>query len=122
MKLLVDKGLPRSTVEKLKLLNMESIHVDDIGIAATTDSEIINKAIQDSFIVVTLDSDFHTILASSDDNKPSVIRIRIEVLKADKLAEIIKSILESVKEELQNGVAVSVTEKRIRVRQPPLAY
>ena len=120
MKLLLDQGLPRSTVEKLKLLNIESIHVGDIGMAAATDLEIINKAIKDSFTVVTLDSDFHTILATSGDNKPSVIRILIEGLKVDKLAGIIESILESVKEELLNGVAISVTEKGIRVRQLPL--
>ena len=120
MKLLLDQGLPRSTVEKLKLLNIESIHVGDIGMAAATDSEIINKAIQDSFIVVTLDSDFHTILAASGDNEPSVIRIRMEGLKADKLSKLIESNLESAKEELQNGVAISATEKGIRVRKLPL--
>ena len=120
MKLLLDQGLPRSTVEKLKLLNIESTHVGDIGMAAATDSEIIQKALHESLTVVTLDSDFHTILATSGNNKPSVIRIRMEGLKADKLAGIICSIIESVSDELETGVAISVTEKGIRVRQLPL--
>ncbi len=120
MKLLLDQGLPRSTVEELKFLKIESVHVGDIGMASATDLEIIQKASQDSLIVITLDSDFHTILASSGDNKPSVVRIRMEGLKADKLAGIIFSVIESVSEELKTGIAVSVTEKGIRVRQLPL--
>jgi len=78
MKLLLDQGLQRSTVGKLMFLNIESIHVGDIGMAAATDLDIIQKALQDSLIIVTLASDFHTILASSGDNKPSVVRIRVE--------------------------------------------
>ena len=120
MKLLLDQGLPRSTVEKLKQVNIESIHVGDIGMAAATDLEIIQKASIESLIVITLDSDFHTILASSGEKKPSVIRIRMEGLKANRLASLITSVIESVSDELNNGVAISVTEKGIRVRKLPL--
>ena len=104
----------------MKLLRIESVHVGDIGMVAATDLEIIQKASQESLIVVTLDSDFHTILAASGDYKPSVIRIRMEGLKADKLAAIINSVIDSVSDELKTGVAISVTEKGIRVRQLPL--
>jgi len=64
MKLLLDQGLPRSTVLELQKLNIDSIHVGDIGMAASTDADIINKALEDGRLVVTLDSDFHTILAA----------------------------------------------------------
>lgn len=120
MKFLLDQGLPRSTVEKLKQINIDSTHVGDIGMASATDVEIIKKAYDDSFIVVTLDSDFHHILASMESNKPSVIRIRIEGLKADRLASLIQSLTISIPAELANGSAVSVTEKGIRVKSLPL--
>ena len=120
MRLLLDQGLPRSTVEKLKQLNINSFHVGDIGMAAATDKEIILKAKAESLTVVTLDSDFHTILAISNKNKPSVIRIRIEGLRADKLAGLIQSVIETASDEINSGAAISVTEKGIRVRKLPL--
>ncbi|MCF6334626.1 MAG: DUF5615 family PIN-like protein [Spirochaetales bacterium] len=89
MKLLLDQGLPRSTVLELHKLKIDSIHVGDIGMFASTDADIINKALKGSQIVITLDSDFHTILAVNGNIKPSVIRIRIEGLKSKKLSKII---------------------------------
>ena len=74
MKLLLDQGLPRSTVLELHKLSIDSVHVGDIGMSASTDSDIIKKAQEDGLIVVTLDSDFHTIhtiLATNDSKKPS---------------------------------------------------
>ncbi len=41
MKLLLDQELPRSTVLELQKLNIDSIHVGDIGMAASTDADII---------------------------------------------------------------------------------
>ncbi len=86
MKLLLDQGLPRSTVLELQKLNIDSIHVGEIGMASSTDSDIISKALNDGLTVVTLDSDFHTILATDESIKPSVIRIRIEGLKSRELS------------------------------------
>ena len=120
MKLLLDQGLPRSIVAELQKINIDSIHVGDIGMAASTDSEILKKALDESLTVITLDSDFHTILASLGNNKPSVVRLRIEGLKAKELAGIIKNVIESVKDEILNGAAISVNKKGIRVRSLPL--
>jgi predicted nuclease of predicted toxin-antitoxin system len=38
MKLLLDQGLPRSTVLELNKLNIDSIHDGDIGMANFTDA------------------------------------------------------------------------------------
>lgn len=83
--------------------------------------EILDKARQDNFIVVTLDSDFHSLLALEKTSKPSVVRIRIEGLKGKDVANIIKEVVEVSQSELQNGAAVSVTQSAIRVRLLPLA-
>ena len=53
MKLLLDQGLPRSTVLELHKLNIDSVHVGDIGMATSTDADIINRALDDDRIVVT---------------------------------------------------------------------
>jgi len=69
---------------------------------------------------VTLDADFHTLLARSGGAGPSVIRVRIEGLRAAGLADLFKDVLEICKEDLGNGAMVSVTEKAVRVRRLPL--
>ena len=55
MKLLLDQGLPHSTVEKLKQVNIESIHVGDIGIAVATDVLVIDHSSSHLFIIKNSD-------------------------------------------------------------------
>lgn len=46
MKLLLDQGLPRSTVPQLSKTGIEAVHVGEIGMAAAEDAEILAFAEQ----------------------------------------------------------------------------
>jgi predicted nuclease of predicted toxin-antitoxin system len=81
MKLLLDQGLPRSTVLHLRNQQIEAVHVGDRGLATATDSKLLDVGRQEGMVVVTLDADFHALLALSGVTGPSVIRIRIEGLR-----------------------------------------
>ena len=117
---LLDQGLPRSTVQHLQRMGWSSVHVGSLGWAAAAD-EIILKAGRDrNAIVVTLDSDFHALLAQSNASAPSVIRIRIQGLKGDGFAQVIQRVVQAVENELLAGAAVTVTERRLALRQLPL--
>ncbi|HZZ26940.1 MAG TPA: DUF5615 family PIN-like protein [Pirellulales bacterium] len=120
MKLLLDQGLPRSTVKHLAVAGITAEHVSQIGMAAAADSAILDHASQDKAIVVTLDADFHHLLAASLAKSPSVIRIRIEGLKGEQLATILAQVISSAGADLDTGAVVSVTAKRIRVRSLPI--
>ena len=120
MKLLLDQGLPRSTVRYLNGFGIPAEHVGDLGMASARDAEILETAIQRGAIVISLDSDFHALLATSRATKPSVIRVRIECLKGDQLAKLLVQVVETAREELEAGAVVSVREKRIRVRSLPI--
>jgi len=120
MKLLLGQGLPRSTVSQVSKTGREAVHVGEIGMAPAGDAEILAFEEQHSRVVVTLDADFHTLLARSGGAGPSVIRVRIEGLRAAGLADLFKDVLEICKEDLGNGAMVSVTEKAVRVRRLPL--
>lgn len=65
MKLLLDQGLPRSTVLHLRSAAVEATHLGDRGLATATDAKILDLARRERSIVVTLDADFHTLLAMS---------------------------------------------------------
>jgi predicted nuclease of predicted toxin-antitoxin system len=85
MKLLLDQGLPRSAVTLLIEAGIDTIHVAEIGLSAANDTDILQKARDDERVVVTFDADFHALLALSVATSPSVIRIRIERLRAPAL-------------------------------------
>jgi predicted nuclease of predicted toxin-antitoxin system len=88
--------------------------------ATATDQEIVDAAVDRDAVVVTLDADFHSLLAAASATAPSVIRIRIEGLKGDDVADILAQVIAAVESELESGAAVSVTERGIRVRLLPL--
>jgi predicted nuclease of predicted toxin-antitoxin system len=69
---------------------------------------------------VTLDADFHSLLAASHASAPSVIRIRIEGLYGDEVAQIVRQVVDAAKAELEAGAAVSVTRARVGIRLLPL--
>ena len=119
-KFLLDQGLARSTVQNLKRMGWSSVHVGDLGWGAATDETILKAGKDRNAIVVTLDSDFHALLAQSNASAPSVIRIRVQGLKGDGFAQVIQRVVQAVEKELLAGAAVTVTERRLALRRLPL--
>jgi predicted nuclease of predicted toxin-antitoxin system len=75
--LLLDQGLPRSTTSFLQQSRVTSFHTADLQLSKASDLEILAYAEQRNLTVVTLDSDFHMLLAASGAVSPSVIRLRL---------------------------------------------
>jgi predicted nuclease of predicted toxin-antitoxin system len=122
MKLLLDQGLPRSTVGHLADANIVAEHVGDLGMSQAADDVILAAARQRDAIVVTFDADFHKTLAAVRATSPSVVRIRIEGLKGDQVAAILAQVMSAAGDELIAGAVVSVTPGRVRVRTLPIAH
>lgn len=72
MRLLLDQGLPRSAGVILRQRGWDAVHVGDVGMAA--DVEILGYAKQETRVVVTLDADFHALLAVNAASAPSVVK------------------------------------------------
>lgn len=120
MKFLLDQGLPRATVRYLQDLGITADHVGDLGLAAASDATILSTGRDRGAVVVTLDSDFHALLAFSGASSPSVIRIRVEGLKGQDVASIIGQVIEAIESDLIAGAAATVTNRRLAVRRLPL--
>lgn len=121
MKLLLDQGLPRSTVLYLQNSGIMAVHVGDKGLATATDTEILDFGRREGMVVVTLDADFHALLVLSGASGPSVIRVRIEGLRGEGLAALLVKVVQVCGDDLQIGAMVSVTQSGIRVRRIPVA-
>ncbi len=120
MKFLLDQGLPRSTVQYLQVSGISAEHVGDLGMAEASDSTILSNADEKGAVVVTLDSDFHALLALSGASSPSVIRIRLEGLKGEDVARIILEVIKAIQSDLIDGAAATVTDRRLAIRRLPL--
>jgi predicted nuclease of predicted toxin-antitoxin system len=94
--------------------------VGDRGLATASDSRILDLGRQEGMVVVKLDADFHALLAPSGAEGPSVIRIRIEGLRAENLARLLVNVLKVCRDDLTEGAMVSVTENGVRIRQLPV--
>jgi predicted nuclease of predicted toxin-antitoxin system len=119
MKLLLDQGTPRSAAALLRRAGNDATHTGEIGLAEAEDEEMLAKALDEARIVVTLDADFHALLALSHAKGPSV-RIRIEGLRAEPLVDLLQDVLQRSEDDLKNGAMISVQESRIRIRRLPV--
>jgi len=120
MRWLLDQGLPRSAAAILEQAQEDAIHVGDIEMAEALDAEIIQRASSEDRVIVTLDSDFHALLAASGSSKPSVIRIREEGIKGPQIAELVLRISQQFKTELERGCVLSFLGGKVRYRRLPL--
>jgi predicted nuclease of predicted toxin-antitoxin system len=120
MRLLFDQGTPRSAAELLRQRGHDAIHLGELGQAAAEDPDILALAARESRILVTVDGDFHEMLALSGARAPSVIRVRIEGLRGDALVKLLVPILEEFTAELKNGAMVTVQRHRVRMRKLPI--
>ena len=75
MRLILDQGVPRDAASLLRKLGYECTHVGEPGMSRAADQEILAWAAGENATVVTLDADFHAILAVSRATGPSVIRL-----------------------------------------------
>ena len=70
------------------------------------DDEILAWSLGKNAIVVTLDADFHTILAVSGTSGPSVIRLRIQGLGVQAVVELVQKVLAGFGRDLERGSLV----------------
>ena len=120
MKLLLDQGIPRSAAALLCQAGIDAVHTSEAGLAEAADEEIVRRASLEERVVVTFDADFHALLALSQAKKPSVIRIRIEGLRAEQVGRLLQDVIRQCQQDLVEGAMLSVQANRIRLRHLPV--
>ena len=74
-RLLLDQGLPRSTGAILMRSGWDVTHVSEIGMSRASDADILERAKTEKRVCITLDADFHALLALGAEAGPSVVRV-----------------------------------------------
>lgn len=120
-RLFLDQGCPRSTASILNAQGWDVLHAGDIGLSRATDTDILEHARTDNRACVTLDADFHAILALSGATGPSTVRIRIEGLDGQALAAVLVRAWAQVENDLDQGALVTIDPTSVRVRRLPIS-
>ncbi len=97
------------------------LHAYEIGLSRAADRQILEHARRNRRTVVTLDADFHALLAVENADGPSVIRIRREGLTAADLAALLVQLWPTVEQPVRQDAMVTVTDKNVRVRRLPIS-
>lgn len=117
---LLDQGLPLSVAGLLREAGWDAVHVSALGMSKSPDARILELARTENRVVVTLDADFHRLLALSGDRTPSVVRVRVEGLTARPLAALLTDAVGRAQPALAAGAMVTVTSASVRIRTLPI--
>jgi predicted nuclease of predicted toxin-antitoxin system len=71
-------------------------------------------------MVVTLDADFHTILAVSGAGQPSVIRFRVQGLRARETVGLVQQVLAVFADDLRRGALITVKTRKTTCHRLPI--
>jgi predicted nuclease of predicted toxin-antitoxin system len=120
MRLVLDQGVPHDAATLLRNLGYDCTHVGEIGLSKAADEEIVAFSLSRNAVVVTLDADFHAILAVSGAAGPSVIRMRLQGLGAAEVVEVVRRVLASFEVELERGALITVKALKTTCHRLPI--
>lgn len=120
MKVLVDMNLSPRWMGVLGDAGFEAAHGSSLGASNASDSQIMDFAQANGYVVVTHDLDFSAILAATQGKMSSVVQIRAERVSPDAIRAAVIAALRQMADELQMGALVTVDPARKRLRVLPL--
>lgn len=109
--------LDRSAVAEA---GIEAAHWSSLGAKVASDTEIMDYAKANRFVVLTHDLDFGEILAATHGEKPSVVQIRADDVSPDVIGSQVIIALRQMALELEGGALLTVEPSRTRLRVLPL--
>ena len=119
MKVLIDMNLSPDWVNVLEQNGLDVVHWKDIGDPRASDITIMSWARENDYVVFTRDLDFGTLLATTNEEGPNVIQVRVSDVLPQNLGELLVKVIFMHQSDLESGVLITLTEDRVRLRSLP---
>ena len=113
-------GISLETVRFLADLEYDAIHLNEQSLHRMPDPDILQKALNESRILLTHDLGFGDLLASSGFHQPSVIIFRLHDMRPSSVNLHLAIAIDEFRTALEDGAIISVTEGSIRSRRLPI--
>lgn len=121
MRLLLDNNLSPRLVDVLVAAGWDVVHIASLGLRSAPDRTVLDAARLDERYLVSADSDFGALLASSHATGPSVVLVRRVIgRRVNDLANILIANLPPIEDDLKRGSIVVIGDDSLRVRQLPI--
>ena len=121
IRLILDQGIPRDAAAVLREAGLTCDHVGELGLSRADDTVILELARERQAAIVTLDADFHAILAVSMAAGPSVIRLRLQGVDGARVANLVVDLVGHFAVELGRGCLITVKPRRTKCHMLPVA-
>ncbi len=119
MKILVDMNLSPSWIPLFEAEGYETKHWSQIGSPSAPDTEVMQWARENGFVVFTHDLDYGTLLFVTQTTAPSVIQLRFEDVRPKSVGKIVLQTLWEVKNQIEQGALVTVDIRKSRIHLLP---
>lgn len=120
LRYLADMNLSPQTVHTLQTEGIDIIRVSEVLTATTKDIDILAYARQEKRVIITQDLDFSTLVAIGGHAEPSLITLRLTTSDPLTVTQLLRRILPQVATALQEGSAITVDERTVRIRSLPI--
>jgi predicted nuclease of predicted toxin-antitoxin system len=121
LKFLIDESVSPLVAGQLSAAGHDAQHVHYVGLTGARDERVLDHAVAEGRVLVTLDTDFGALIAHTGSSVPSVILFRGEVTRRPLAqVELLLANLDQVTEDLTAGAVVVIGDDRVRVRRLPI--
>lgn len=98
----------------------DCVHAQDRELLGSPDEDIMATAVAESRVLISMDTDFGELLATSNASLPSVVLFRRVGRTAEEQAAVLLLNLGDIADDLEAGAIAVITNTQIRLRRLPL--
>ncbi len=120
MQFLIDENMGLSYANTLRSLGYEAIHVSEVGLTSTEDTDIVTYAFDKGYTIITFDLDFTRIVALSQKLFPSIITFRMGEINVTEFEEHFRFYIPEIKDDIIKGALITIDTQGVRTKRLPI--